>query len=220
MFAVIFEVQPKADKFDDYLDLAKFLKPKLEAIEGFIDNERFESKRSKGRVLSLSTWADEKAVIRWRTQGEHHGVQEKGRFEVFEDYHLRAARLRPTPVRPRAPPSGSSASTQRRLARPRSSPSRNSSRGKRAHSAPRPISSVPFSGCAPARTGSSIRRSSTPSTTLASCCCLRAGGTARPPRHGRRRNLTLPRRCATAAFASFVPTGCPIGAKHRSSIRT
>src|SRR5204862_4404577 len=93
MFAVIFEVQPKAGKFDDYLDLAKFLKPKLEAIEGFIDNERFESKRSKGRVLSLSTWADEKAVIRWRTQGEHHGVQEKGRFEVFEDYHLRVGEV-------------------------------------------------------------------------------------------------------------------------------
>src|ERR1041384_4861876 len=89
MFAVIFEVQPKPGKFDAYLDLAKFLKPKLEAIEGFIDNDRLESKRTKGRVLSLSTWADEKAVIRWRTQGEHHGVQEKGRFEVFEDYHLR-----------------------------------------------------------------------------------------------------------------------------------
>jgi heme-degrading monooxygenase HmoA len=93
MFAVIFEVQPKAEKFNDYLDLAKFLKPKLEAIEGFIDNERFASKRSKGRVLSLSTWADEKAVIRWRTQGEHHGVQEKGRFEVFEDYHLRVGEI-------------------------------------------------------------------------------------------------------------------------------
>ena len=37
MFAVIFEVQPKAEKFKDYLDLAKFLKPKLEAIEGFIE---------------------------------------------------------------------------------------------------------------------------------------------------------------------------------------
>jgi heme-degrading monooxygenase HmoA len=93
MFAVIFEVQPKAEKFNDYLDLAKFLKPKLESIEGFIDNERFESKRTKGRVLSLSTWADEKAVIRWRTQGEHHGVQEKGRSEVFEDYHLRVGEI-------------------------------------------------------------------------------------------------------------------------------
>ena len=87
MFVVVFEVQPK--KVSDYLDLAKFLKPKLEAIDGFIDNERFESKRTKGRLLSLSTWRDEKAVVRWRTQREHHRVQEKGRFEVFEDYHLR-----------------------------------------------------------------------------------------------------------------------------------
>jgi heme-degrading monooxygenase HmoA len=40
-------------------------------------------------VLSLSTWRDEKAVVRWRTHGEHHGVQEKGRSEVFADYRLR-----------------------------------------------------------------------------------------------------------------------------------
>jgi heme-degrading monooxygenase HmoA len=43
MFAVIFEVQPKPERWDDYLGLAKELKPKLEAIDGFIDNERFES---------------------------------------------------------------------------------------------------------------------------------------------------------------------------------
>jgi len=45
MFAVIFEVQPKADRWDDYLALARQLRPKLEAIDGFIDNERFGSKR-------------------------------------------------------------------------------------------------------------------------------------------------------------------------------
>jgi heme-degrading monooxygenase HmoA len=88
MFAVIFLVEPKPERSNDYLDLAKFLKPKLEAIDGFIDNERFASKRHEGRILSLSTWRDEKSVIRWRTQGEHHGVQEKGRFEIFTDYHL------------------------------------------------------------------------------------------------------------------------------------
>ena len=71
------------------LSLAKQLKPKLEAIDGFIDNERFKSKRDERRVLSLSTWRDEKALVRWRTHGEHHRVQEKGRFEVFEDYRLR-----------------------------------------------------------------------------------------------------------------------------------
>jgi heme-degrading monooxygenase HmoA len=93
MFAVIFEVQPKPERWNDYLDLAKQLKPKLEAIDGFIDNERFESKRTKVRLLSLSTWRDEKSVIRWRTHGEHHGVQEKGRFEIFADYHLRVGEI-------------------------------------------------------------------------------------------------------------------------------
>ena len=93
MFVVIFEVQPKKDRWDDYLALAKQLKPKLEAIDGFIDNERFRSKRTEGLLLSLSTWRDEKAVVRWRTHGEHHGVQEKGRFEVFQDYHLRVGEV-------------------------------------------------------------------------------------------------------------------------------
>jgi heme-degrading monooxygenase HmoA len=93
MFAVIFIVQPKQDRFDDYLNLAKLLKPELGKIDGFIDNERFGSKRTAGRVLSLSTWRDEKAVIRWRTLGVHHGVQEKGRLEVFEDYHLRVGEI-------------------------------------------------------------------------------------------------------------------------------
>jgi heme-degrading monooxygenase HmoA len=93
MFVVIFEVQPKKERWDEYLGLAKLLKPKLEAIDGFIDNERFGSKKTQGRVLSLSTWRDEKAVVRWRTQGEHHGVQEKGRLQVFEDYHLRVGEI-------------------------------------------------------------------------------------------------------------------------------
>ena len=93
MFAVIFEVQPKKERWKDYLDLAKQLRPKLEAIDGFIANERFDSTTIKGRVLSLSTWRDEKAVVRWRTHGEHHRVQEKGRFEVFEDYHLRVGEI-------------------------------------------------------------------------------------------------------------------------------
>ncbi len=93
MFAVIFEVQPKKERWDDYLNLAKQLKPRLEAIDGFIDNERFASKRKAGRLLSLSTWRDEKAVIRWRSHGEHHSAQEKGRFEVFEDYHLRVGEV-------------------------------------------------------------------------------------------------------------------------------
>src|SRR3984893_7240896 len=89
MFSVIFEVLPNVGRKDEYLDLAKHLKPILERIDGFVDNERFESKLKPGWVLSHSTWRDEKSVVRWRTEGEHHVVQGKGRFEIFQDYHLR-----------------------------------------------------------------------------------------------------------------------------------
>jgi heme-degrading monooxygenase HmoA len=44
-------------------------------------------------LLSLSTWRDEKSVIRWRTQVKHHLTQEKGRSEVFSDYHLRVGEI-------------------------------------------------------------------------------------------------------------------------------
>ena len=67
MFSVIFEVYPREERFEEYLALAKRLKPILERVDGFVDNERFESKRRPGWILSHSTWRDEKSVVRWRT---------------------------------------------------------------------------------------------------------------------------------------------------------
>jgi heme-degrading monooxygenase HmoA len=93
MFAVIFEVQPRPERFDEYLALAKALRPRLDTIDGFIDIDRFASKRAHGRVLSLSIWRDDKAVTRWRTHAAHHGAQEKGRFEIFADYRLRVGEI-------------------------------------------------------------------------------------------------------------------------------
>ena len=89
MFSVIFEVRPNDGRKDDYLELAKHLKPILEKIDGFVDNERFESQLRPGWVLSHSTWRDEKSVVRWRTTGEHHKIQQRGRDAIFQDYHLR-----------------------------------------------------------------------------------------------------------------------------------
>jgi heme-degrading monooxygenase HmoA len=109
MFSVIFEVRPKQEKFDLYLDLAKGLKPILEGIDGFIDNERFESTRRRGWILSHSTWRDEKSVVRWRTVGKHHDTQQRGRDEVFQDYHLRVGEI----VRDTAPPAGAASGEQR-----------------------------------------------------------------------------------------------------------
>lgn len=93
MFSVIFEVNPKADQWETYLGYAKMLRPELEQIEGFIDNIRYRSLTREGWLVSLSTWRDEKALVRWRTRASHHEVQEKGRSGVLRDYHLRVGQL-------------------------------------------------------------------------------------------------------------------------------
>jgi len=109
MFSVIFEVHPKQEKVDLYLDLAMRLRPVLEGIDGFVDNERFESSRRPGWILSHSTWRDEKSVVRWRTVAQHHDTQQRGRDEVFQDYHLRVGEI----VADTAPPPGASIVEQR-----------------------------------------------------------------------------------------------------------
>lgn len=93
MFAVIFEVHPRAEQWDAYLSNAKLLRPELERIDGFIDNIRYRSLTREGWILSLSSWRDEKSLVRWRTHPGHHGVQEKGRAEILMDYHLRVGQV-------------------------------------------------------------------------------------------------------------------------------
>ncbi|MGH7910591.1 MAG: antibiotic biosynthesis monooxygenase family protein [Candidatus Dormibacteraceae bacterium] len=93
MFSVLFEVNPKRDEWDAYLGYARLLRPELERIEGFVDNIRYRSLTREGWLLSLSSWDDEKSLVRWRTLARHHEVQVKGRTEVFADYHLRVGQL-------------------------------------------------------------------------------------------------------------------------------
>ncbi len=91
MHAVIFEVWPKEEKFDEYLAIAAQLRPELEKIDGFISIERFTSIANEGKILSLSFWRDEEAVIAWREQMDHRAAQLRGRNEVFAEYRLRVA---------------------------------------------------------------------------------------------------------------------------------
>jgi heme-degrading monooxygenase HmoA len=93
VFAVLFEVHPHTERWDAYLGYAKMLRPDLEAIEGFVDNIRYRSLTRPGWILSLSSWRNEKALVRWRTLVRHHDVQIKGRGEVLADYHLRVGQV-------------------------------------------------------------------------------------------------------------------------------
>lgn len=91
MIAVIFEVEPDPAHRQEYLDTAAALRAELEAIEGFISVERFESLTRPGKLLSLSFWRDEEAVRQWRNLASHREAQMRGRQGVFRDYRLRVA---------------------------------------------------------------------------------------------------------------------------------
>jgi heme-degrading monooxygenase HmoA len=91
MHAVIFEVWPKEEGRQEYLDIAAALRPRLEAIDGFVSIERFESLTENGKILSLSFWRDDAAIAEWRRVEAHRMAQAKGRGELFADYRLRIA---------------------------------------------------------------------------------------------------------------------------------
>jgi len=91
MIAVIFEVWPADDEKSHYLDLAAALRPELEKIDGFISVERFQSITEPTKMLSLSFFRDEEAVIAWRNHAKHRETQAAGRGGVFSNYRLRVA---------------------------------------------------------------------------------------------------------------------------------
>ena len=93
MIAVISEVWPHDDRRDDYNALSIELRPHLEAIDGFISSERFESCSKPGKFLSLSLWRDEEALGRWRNLAEHRTIMAKGRDGILRAYRIRATRV-------------------------------------------------------------------------------------------------------------------------------
>jgi heme-degrading monooxygenase HmoA len=93
MIAVIFEVEPAEGRKDEYLDIAAEIRPMLEEIEGFISVERFQSLTDPRKILSLSFFEDEPAIVRWRNLSAHRTAQTKGRKGVFDDYRLRIASI-------------------------------------------------------------------------------------------------------------------------------
>ncbi len=93
MIAVIFEVEPAEGQRQAYLDIAAGLRAELDAIDGFVSIERFESLSRPERILSLSFWRDEAAVARWRNLEAHRAAQAQGRGGIFRDYRLRVAQV-------------------------------------------------------------------------------------------------------------------------------
>jgi heme-degrading monooxygenase HmoA len=93
MIAVILEVVPRGGRKNHYLAIAADLRAELEATQGFISVERFESLSRPEKILSLSFWRDEESVARWRRTAEHCDAQLAGCAHILEDYRIQVARV-------------------------------------------------------------------------------------------------------------------------------
>ena len=92
MIAVIFEVEPHDQFKENYLETAANLRKELEAIKGFISVERFQSLTNEKKLLSLSFFEHEDAVIEWRNRAKHRQAQAAGQ-SYFKGYRLRVAHV-------------------------------------------------------------------------------------------------------------------------------
>lgn len=93
MIAVLFEAEVTPAKQERYLALAAELKPLLCTIDGFIAIERFQSLTKTGKILSLSWWRDEEAVLAWKRNLCHQAAQKEGRENIFSGYQIRVAQV-------------------------------------------------------------------------------------------------------------------------------
>ncbi|HCN95610.1 MAG: antibiotic biosynthesis monooxygenase [Leclercia adecarboxylata] len=93
MIAVLFEARAQPAHQARYLQLAAELKPLLADIDGFIDIERFQSLTNDGKILSLSWWRDEEAILKWKQNVFHQAAQAEGRASIFASYRIRVAQV-------------------------------------------------------------------------------------------------------------------------------
>jgi len=93
VIAVIFEVWPKPEYRDNYLELAAELRKSLETIDGFISVERFQSIVNEDKMVSLSFFDNHRALDEWRNVTGHRAAQKLGRSKYFADYRLRIANV-------------------------------------------------------------------------------------------------------------------------------
>ncbi|WP_337024415.1 MULTISPECIES: antibiotic biosynthesis monooxygenase family protein [unclassified Pantoea] len=91
MIAVLFEARTQPEHQARYLELAAQLKSQLTHLPGFISVERFSSLNDPGKILSLSYWENEEAVLAWKRNISHQKAQQEGRNSLFSFYHIRIA---------------------------------------------------------------------------------------------------------------------------------
>ena len=90
-WAVIFTNQRKAGGDDEYSQAAARMEQLALDIPGYIGIETVRDEVGFG--VTISYWASEEAISRWRDHPEHLETQARGRADWYERYELRIARV-------------------------------------------------------------------------------------------------------------------------------
>lgn len=93
MHAVIFEFRVNPGREKDYFEWAEKLSAEVRQADGFLGIERFESRTTKDKFVSLSFFRDAEAVAGWRAHPMHGQAQAAGKSGIFAEFRLRVAEV-------------------------------------------------------------------------------------------------------------------------------
>ncbi len=70
------------------------LVPEIEAIDGFICMDNFQSQTRPGVMLEVSYWRDERALNAWIGNAAHREAMPLGRNEIFSWYKISSTEVK------------------------------------------------------------------------------------------------------------------------------
>jgi heme-degrading monooxygenase HmoA len=90
-YAVIFSSRRRADDAEAYGRMAERMEALAAAQPGFLGVE--SARGADGFGITVSYWASEADVARWKANAEHLAAQVMGRRRWYERYEVRVARV-------------------------------------------------------------------------------------------------------------------------------
>ncbi|HUG16312.1 MAG TPA: antibiotic biosynthesis monooxygenase [Thermomicrobiales bacterium] len=88
MLVVLGEIWVSEGCEQEYLALAEGLREAVSGIDGFISMERFTSVSEAGKIMSVSYWRDEEAVVEFRNLPANRVAETRAREALFRDYRV------------------------------------------------------------------------------------------------------------------------------------
>jgi len=89
-YAVIFTSRRTEDDVEGYGEMADRMEELAARQEGYLG---LETAHGDGINVTISYWATEEALRRWKQHLEHREAQDRGRSRWYAEYHVRVARV-------------------------------------------------------------------------------------------------------------------------------